>query len=68
MDAASTQSDTHERWVSRNRWRLGVALAAIVGGGYFWHWAGRRRRIAVDRVSDQWLAQREFTAGQHPEE
>jgi hypothetical protein len=45
-----------------------VVFAALVGGGYFWQRASHRRRIGVDRVSEQWLAQREFTAGQHPEE
>lgn len=54
--------------MSRNRWRIGFVVAALVGGGYFWRWNDRRRRIAVDRLSEQWLAQREFQAGQHPEE
>ncbi len=68
MDAPSTQREPDEPWVSRNRWRIGFVVAALVGGGYFWQSGARRRRIAVDRVSEQWLAQREFTAGQHPEE
>jgi hypothetical protein len=68
MDASSPQHDHHEAWVSRNRWRIGIAFAALVGGGYFWHRVDSRRRIAVDRVSQQWLAQREFEAGQHPDE
>jgi len=68
MDAPSNQREPEERWVSRNRWRIGLAVAAVIGGGYFWHLGGRRRRIAVDHVSEQWLAQREFSAGQHPEE
>jgi len=68
MDAPSIQHQPDEPWVSRNRWRIGIALAALVSGGYFWQRSGRRRNLAVDRVSEQWLAQREFTAGQHPEE
>jgi hypothetical protein len=68
MEAPSIDHQPDQRWVSRNRWRIGLALAAVVGGGYFWRRHGQRNRIAVDRVSEQWLAQREFTAGQHPDE
>jgi hypothetical protein len=67
-DASSEQHDQSEPWVSRNRWRIGFVVAALVGGGYFWRRNDRRRRIAVDRLSEQWLAHREFQAGQHPEE
>jgi len=68
MDEPSIQHEPDEPWVSRNRWRLGIAFAALVGGGYLWQRSARRRRIAVDRLSDQWLAQREFVAGQHQDE
>jgi hypothetical protein len=68
MDVPSNHEQPDEPWVSRNRWRIGLALAALAGGGYFWRRHSLRRRIAVDRVSEQWLAQREFTAGQHQDE
>jgi hypothetical protein len=68
MDTSPASHEQHEAWVSRNRWRIGFVFAALVGGGYLWHRTDRRQRIAVDRVSQQWLAEREFDAGQHPDE
>jgi hypothetical protein len=68
MDAPPLRHRPDEPWVSRHRWRIGLALAALVGGGYFWQRSSWRRRIAVDRISDNWLAQREFEAGQHPDD
>jgi hypothetical protein len=68
MDAPSIQHQPDEGWASRNGWRVGLVLAALVGGGYFWQRSRWRRRIAVDRLSQQWLSQREFSAGQHPDE
>ncbi len=67
MEAPTIQQPQHVPWATRNRWRIGLACAALVGG-YFWQRRARRRRVAVDRVSERWLAEREFTAGQHPEE
>jgi hypothetical protein len=65
MDAHVVQQD--RSWLNRNRWRIGVALAAIVGG-YLWHRTGRDQRISVGSVSEQWLAEQTFDAGQHPRE
>jgi hypothetical protein len=67
MESQSAVHDDHDHWLRRNRWRIGLALAAVVGG-YWWHRASRRRRIDVDGVSREWLAEREFDAGQHPGE
>jgi hypothetical protein len=69
MDAPPLRQRSDEPWVSRHRWGIGLALAALMGSGYFLQRrSSRRRRIDVDRVSDNWLAQREFTAGQHPDD
>jgi hypothetical protein len=68
MDARSTERKPDRPWVNRNGWRIGLALAALAGGGYLWRRNARQRRIAVDGLSERWLAQREFTAGQHPDE
>jgi len=61
------ESDT-DHWMSRHRWSLGMVLAMVVGGGYVWRRMGRDRRISVDRVSERWLAEQQFEAGQHPAE
>jgi hypothetical protein len=68
MDVPSLRHLPDEPWMSRHGWRVGIALVALVGGGYFWQRRRRRRQIAVDRISQQWLAQREFSAGQHPDD
>ncbi|RPJ78736.1 MAG: hypothetical protein EHM13_14235 [Acidobacteria bacterium] len=57
----------HPGWVLRNRWKLALAAAAVAGG--FWGGRSRERsRISVERVSEQWLAEHAFTAGQQPPE
>ncbi|MBP1636470.1 MAG: hypothetical protein H6Q10_3044 [Acidobacteria bacterium] len=54
-------------WVTRNRWKLALALAAAASG-FWWGRSSRRVRIDVDRVSEQWLAEHTFESGQHQAE
>jgi hypothetical protein len=62
MEAQYSDDDS---WLNnKNRWRLGLALAAAFGG--LWWKAGRKRRILIDRVSERWLAEQKFESGQHP--
>lgn len=56
-----------DNWLTRNRWKVGLTLAAILGG-FWWQRAGRNRRIITGAVSERWLAEQQFDAGQHPEE
>jgi hypothetical protein len=53
--------------VTRNRWKLALALAAAASG-FWWGRSSRRVRIDVDRVSEQWLAEHTFESGQHQAE
>jgi hypothetical protein len=64
---AAVQPDGHNSWLRRNRWRVGLVLAAIAGG-VWWHRAGRGERISVGSVSERWLAEQAFEAGQRPED
>lgn len=67
MDAHALQPD-QPSWFNRNRWRLGFALLAVIGGVWFRH---RRRgpdAIDVGAVSERWLAEQAFQAGQRPAE
>ncbi len=66
MKAEDATGDQPKGWVVRNRWKLAIAAAAAVSG--FWWSRSRRSRIDVDRVSEQWLAEHTFEAGQHPRE
>ena len=65
MDAHDRQARVEDSWAVRNRWKLVLALAAVAGG--FW-WVRRDpgRRIRVERVSEQWLAEHMFESGQRP--
>lgn len=54
-------------WLNRNGWKIGLTLAALIGG-FWWQRAGRDRRIAVGSVSERWLAEQQFDSGQHPPE
>ncbi len=68
MDAAhAIQPDNHHSWIRRNRWRVGMLVAAAIGG-YWWHRTGRDQRISVSSVSERWLAEQAFEAGQRPQE
>jgi hypothetical protein len=65
MDAQALQEN--RSWLNRNRWRIGMALAVVLGG-YWWHRARRDERISVGTVSERWLAEQAFDAGQHRNE
>ncbi len=49
------------RWSERHRGKLIVAGLALLGG-ILWR-RRRQRRIDVGRVSETWLAEREFESG-----
>jgi hypothetical protein len=68
MDAHAIQPSDERSWLSRNRWRIGMLVAAAIGGGYWWHRAGRGQRISVGSVSERWLAEQAFDAGQRSQE
>jgi hypothetical protein len=68
MDARAPQPDSDESWLRRNHWRLGMLLVAAAGGGWWWHRASREPRISVGAVSERWLAEQAFEAGQHSPE
>jgi hypothetical protein len=65
MDAQAVHEN--RSWLNRNRWRIGMALAVVIGG-YWWHRAGRDQHISVGAVSERWLAEQAFDAGQHRDE
>jgi hypothetical protein len=67
MDAHALQSDNHDSWLRRNRWRIGMVVVAVVGG-LWWRRTGRENRISVGSVSERWLAEQAFEAGQRTEE
>lgn len=67
MDDQVAKRDDYSGWVVRNRWKLALALAAAAGG-FWWGRSHPGRRISVDRVSEQWLAEHLFESGQHPME
>lgn len=66
MNVQVEQSD-HHSWLSRNRWKLGFAFAALVGG-VWWRRTHSHRDISVGSVSERWLAEQAFEAGQRPVE
>ncbi len=67
MTAQAVESEP-SNWLSRNRWKIGITLATLVGGLLWQQRARRKRRIAVGPVSERWLAEQQFDAGQHPAE
>lgn len=67
MDAHALQPE-NESWLSRNRWRLGFALLAVFSGVLFRRYRHGHDRIDVGAVSERWLAEQAFQAGQRPVE
>jgi hypothetical protein len=67
MDAQALPSDDHDSWLRRNRWRIGMVVVAVVGG-LWWRRIGRDSRISVGSVSERWLAEQAFEAGQRADE
>ncbi len=68
MDAEAFPADGRDSWLRRNRWRLGSMLVAAIAGGIWWRRARRAQSISVGSVSERWLAEQAFEAGQHVEE
>lgn len=66
MQAQEAVQANHDSWVNRNRWKLGLTLAALIGG-WWWH-RSHRPAINVGPVSERWLAEQAFEAGQRPTE
>jgi hypothetical protein len=64
-EEAVKEPEPQKRWIVRHRWKLGLAAASLLG---FWWQRSRRRRIVVDRVSEDWLMQHEFEAGREPKD
>lgn len=50
-------------WLSPPRIAFGVVALAALGGGAWWR-RRRRARIALQPMSDGWLREREYDAGQ----
>jgi hypothetical protein len=59
--------DPPESWIVRHRWKIGLAAAGLLGG-WWWQRSRGRRRISVDRVSEDWLMQHEVEAGKEHRE
>jgi hypothetical protein len=57
----------HNSWLGRNRWKLGFALVALLGG-VWWRRSHHHQRISVGSVSERWLAEQAFDAGQRSAE
>ncbi len=66
MDADALLPD-RASWLSRNRWKLGLALVAVIGGVCYSRFR-RSHSIEVGSVSEGWLAEQAFQAGQRPPE
>lgn len=50
-------------WVRRNAWSLGSVAAALTLGGFWWR-RRRRRQLEVGPVTEAWLEEHEYGAGQ----
>jgi hypothetical protein len=66
MDVQALQSD-HDSWFGRNGWKFGFVFAALLGG-LWWRRMHRVQNISVGSVSERWLAEQAFEAGQRPGE
>jgi hypothetical protein len=67
MSGDELEAEHPDGWVVRNRWKLALAAAAVASGFWWGRYRGRAP-INVDRVSERWLAEHMFEAGQHPAE
>jgi hypothetical protein len=67
MDALALHPPNDESWLRRNRWRIGMVVVVVVGG-LWWRRMLREPRISVGSVSERWLAEQAFEAGQRAEE
>jgi len=55
-------------WLNDHKFALGSLIAvATLGSGLWWR-RRRRRRIELGPMSDQWLREREYDAGQRSDE
>lgn len=63
----TTTSAAHS-WMSDHKYALGGLVAVATLGGGFWWRRRRRRRIQLEPMSDQWLREREYDAGQRSHE
>lgn len=66
MDVQSVQTN-HNSWLNRNGWKLGLVFAAVFGG-LWWRRSHRPHGINAGSVSERWLAEQAFEAGQRPGE
>jgi hypothetical protein len=60
-------SGRRHSWARDHKVALGSLVAVATLGGGFW-WRRRRRRIQLEPMSDQWLREREYDAGQREHE
>jgi hypothetical protein len=52
-------------WLSAPRVAIGVFMLAALGGGTLWR-RRQKKRVALQPMSDDWLREREYGAGQRP--
>jgi uncharacterized protein YjiS (DUF1127 family) len=57
-------TDGQRAWLSPTRLAFGAVALAALGGGAWWR-RRRRARVALQPMSDDWLREREYDAGQH---
>jgi uncharacterized protein YjiS (DUF1127 family) len=55
--------EVRRSWMSGPRVVMGVFMLAALGGGALWR-RRQRKRIALQPMSDDWLREREYDAGQ----
>jgi hypothetical protein len=54
--------------VPRHAWTVGGALAIATLAGYWWRQRRRRKRVELEPVSEQWLSEHLYEAGQRGDE
>jgi MYXO-CTERM domain-containing protein len=60
-----TNDEGRRSWLSGPRVVVGVFALAALGGGAWWR-RRQRKRIALQPMSEDWLREREYGAGQRP--